>query len=44
MKIFVLAFLAGMGYKAGEFFTDCLIGFIHPKRRKNRVSYYDHRQ
>lgn len=39
MKLFVLAFLAGIGFKFGEFLIDFLFSLIHRKRRKNKVSY-----
>lgn len=39
MKIFVLAFLAGIGYKTGEYLCDYLFSLIPRKKRKNRVSY-----
>ena len=41
MKIFVLAFLAGIGYRFGAFLCECLIGLIPRKRRRSRVSYMD---
>ena len=40
MKVFVLAFLAGIGFKIGEFLLDFLLGLIPRKRRKNKVSYH----
>lgn len=39
MKLFVLAFLTGIGFKFGEFLIDFLFGLIPRKRRKNKVSY-----
>ena len=40
MKLFVLAFLAGIGFKIGEFLLDFLLGLSPRKRRKNKVSYH----
>ena len=39
MKLFVLAFLTGIGFKFGEFLIDFLFSLIPRKRRKNKVSY-----
>lgn len=39
MKIFILAILAGVGYKVGEFLLDFLLSLIPHKKRKNRISY-----
>lgn len=41
MKIFMLAFLAGIGYKTGEFLLDYLYCLIprKKKRNNNKVSY-----
>lgn len=43
MKLFVLAFAAGIGFKIGEFLLDFLFSLIPRKRRKNKVSYRDYR-
>lgn len=39
MKLFVLAFLAGIGFKFGKFLIEFLFSLIPRKRRKNKVSY-----
>lgn len=36
MKLFVLAFLAGIGFKFGEFLLDFLFSLIPRKRRKKQ--------
>lgn len=42
MKMLILAFVAGVGFKTGEFLLDYLVSLIPRKRRRNRVSYYNH--
>ncbi len=40
MKILGLAFLAGIGYKTGEFLWDCLYNLI-PSKKKNHKTLYE---
>ena len=42
MKIFAMAFLAGLGYKTGEFVLDFLYTFIRKNKRKNSKVSYNH--
>lgn len=42
MKLFILAFVAGIGFKTGEILLDYLIGLIPRKRKRNRISYRDY--